>query len=321
MKKICLTIAIALLACTATTAQDTATVYRSVFGDSVTEWYDMYYSIGIDCAMATTAYVCQSSDDTVTLGGKQYLYSEWHFDNGFYFEDEILYLRESEDHSRLYARLYIPHTDSILPEILIMDLNLNVGDTLDKSNLEQWLTAFPNMYSEALTIVIDSIRYIDGRKYLYTRYSQYPWHNLVFIEGVGPSMGMYYPAVRYYQEFSLLLCCYKDTEPVYRVPFDDVRVFCDTVENCVIRCGFGGITELDKSVVSIYPNPADDYIVCDGDFAEPRRALIFNASGKVVGVSHIVGGSKVDISSLNPGIYFLTVGDGRSLKTHKFIKL
>ena len=109
-----------------------------------------------------------------------------------------LYLRESDTHDKLFGRIKYDD-NSVTREFLIMDLSLDVGDTL---NTDDWaeLNVHPNQLNPVITI--DSIYYKDGRKHLRTdfigkgkHWSTWPpviYDTLTFIEGVGPDMGLPY---------------------------------------------------------------------------------------------------------------------------------
>jgi len=82
-----------------------------------------------------------------------------------------------------------------------------------------------------------------------------------------------------------------------------------------------GVTEKNELKFNIYPNPASDYLVVEGVGFKKLSFTIYN----IVGQSVIVGNldnnsSKVNITSLNAGIYFIKINTESRAKTIKFIK-
>jgi hypothetical protein len=80
-------------------------------------------------------------------------------------------------------------------------------------------------------------------------------------------------------------------------------------------------TEIDKSeMISIYPNPSDKYIYLDlNDLCNENETEIFDSSGEIV--MAVKNTNKIDISQLNPGIYFVkSKCQGKYLRG-KFTKL
>lgn len=86
------------------------------------------------------------------------------------YSNHNFYIRESEDFSKLF--LYLKDIDT---EYLIADLNLNVGDNINQ------------------TQVVDSIYYYNGLKHLrFYEYNEIYQSKFTFIEGVGTNFGLFY---------------------------------------------------------------------------------------------------------------------------------
>lgn len=78
-------------------------------------------------------------------------------------------------------------------------------------------------------------------------------------------------------------------------------------------------TKVVTEIVNVFPNPATDLI----KFNLPadqilKNIIITNISGKVV--SNASTSTQIDISSLNAGLYFITINTNISIYTGKFIK-
>jgi beta-glucosidase len=87
-----------------------------------------------------------------------------------------------------------------------------------------------------------------------------------------------------------------------------------------LRTGQNAISSLNNSSISIYPNPANDFITVHSDYS--GSIVIYNASGKIELLSTLDDNQQnINISNLKAGIYLLkiTSGSGQFLIS-KFIK-
>ncbi|MDA0685128.1 MAG: T9SS type A sorting domain-containing protein, partial [Bacteroidetes bacterium] len=72
----------------------------------------------------------------------------------------------------------------------------------------------------------------------------------------------------------------------------------------------------EDSLLSIYPNPAQDVLRFDS--IEAGRVLIYDTTGRVVLSQDVgVGISSIDISTLATGLYLVRLGDGIHDSLHK----
>ena len=83
-------------------------------------------------------------------------------------------------------------------------------------------------------------------------------------------------------------------------------------------------TKQDKDFISIYPNPAGDFMFLQLNRGEAiSNIAIYNITGQKLMNQAISGSGKflrIDCASLPSGIYFLSVNTGNGIKTKKFIK-
>lgn len=78
-----------------------------------------------------------------------------------------------------------------------------------------------------------------------------------------------------------------------------------------------GIDDIESNPVTVYPNPAEQFIILDG-INDNAKIDIFNITGqRVKSFSVETNGEQMDISDLNSGIYLTRVNDA---ETFKFIK-
>ncbi len=85
-----------------------------------------------------------------------------------------------------------------------------------------------------------------------------------------------------------------------------------------------GINEaIDNSLITIYPNPANDFIMINTQSINNNEIQIFNAYGQNVMIveSHCnVPQQRIDISQLPAGIYFIRISNDVNNITKKIIK-
>jgi hypothetical protein len=76
-----------------------------------------------------------------------------------------------------------------------------------------------------------------------------------------------------------------------------------------------GITIEDNEIIRIYPNPANTYTFVDLECIsnKPYDLEIYTLNGKIIRSQKFTGG-KLNVSSLNSGIYFLILKDEKDLK-------
>ena len=347
MKKICLTIVIALFVCTAALAQDTATVYRSVFGDSVTVWTEALMILSSEAGEGSSCdpYIRVAFlNDTVVVLGKRYIRAITGISinsiNHIYGD---VMLRESPDHSKLYG-YYLNPDGTILniewifnqdsTELTFMDLSLNVGDTLKNGIWQSSENIQP--------LIIDSVYYKNGQKHLRTNLVR-RWNRtnfmdtMEFVEGVGPTWGMNYgwchdmSCIQQGKIFHTMICCIHDSVREYH---NDIiadsnfesSVFFHVYNDCYAREWHSDVEwhqdigSVYNPIVTMYPNPANDVIYLSGIDDDVKYCVIYNSIGAPEGLFGIGSDGKIDVSSLQKGLYFMIL-NGNKYRSLKFIKL
>jgi hypothetical protein len=82
-----------------------------------------------------------------------------------------------------------------------------------------------------------------------------------------------------------------------------------------------GVTEKNELKFNIYPNPASDYLVVEGVGLKKLNFSIYNIVGQAVIVDKLDNNnSKINITCLNAGIYFIKINTADKTKTIKFVK-
>ncbi len=74
-----------------------------------------------------------------------------------------------------------------------------------------------------------------------------------------------------------------------------------------------------KLSVTVFPNPADEYIQVDFSNKSTASYMINDISGKTIR-SGTIEGDKVGLESLEPGTYFISILNGKEKVTKRFVK-
>ena len=95
---------------------------------------------------------------------------------------------------------------------------------------------------------------------------------------------------------------------------------CSDTSACYL-VDYTGISEYYKGVISIHPNPANNVLYIDGDhLSSIKQVVVTSTSGEILlNVDKI--GNELDISKLEPGVYFIHFSHILSEEIIKFIKL
>lgn len=83
-----------------------------------------------------------------------------------------------------------------------------------------------------------------------------------------------------------------------------------------------GINEINSGVLAIYPNPATNMVYVELESNIPAQSVkVFDFTGRLVMEQNVSASSiKMDISSLNNGMYLLQVVTAKGTSTHKVVK-
>lgn len=115
----------------------------------------------------------------------------------------------------------------------------------------------------------------------------------------------------------------------FALPFvgsiDDIRIYNLKLTNTEITQLFNETnpittsvneTQMENNSIKIYPNPTNS--ILNVEVKEQTQISIVNILGEIVKIEPISGSSKLDISNLNAGVYFIR--DSNTRKAVKFIK-
>ncbi|WP_127846020.1 T9SS type A sorting domain-containing protein [Psychroflexus aestuariivivens] len=269
--------------------------YESIFGNNETYWNYYINQFGDDPPQLVGDIIFILSDElyTNTTTGETYRV----FDGGYVDEDsnefiivapEFYYLREDTGTGKVWL---LQPQFSEDEEILVIDMNLEVGDDFD------FLTA-----EGTQTTTVTNVYYQNNLKHIVFDYSEdievgdeIISQDLVFIEGVGSSLGYLNYAFRKH-----LVCSEKDGIPTFE---NDETAF-DSF--CVLS--MLNSTSFENSLnIYVYPNPAKNKLFIKSPNQNNLNLEIFNLEGKSVAQHQLKNTRKVNISNLNSGIYLVKV--------------
>ncbi len=289
------------------------THYRSVFGDTITTWTFVYQWDKSDFS-SIASYYEHFASDTVIWDGTTYKYLRLGYSQETFYYDTALrtevsftprefVLRESADHSRLYRR-----TSEEDEEILIMDLNWQVGDTVVL--WDRWLGQSSD------TTTIDSVYHVDGRKHLRTthrlKFHPETMDTLLFIEGVGPTLG--FEPFEASHVLVPLLCCYlrdlDDYQAIveYERYFPGWQIWQQFGNTCFPPMEIGIADSDNPAPITIHPNPTHGIVHLELPDGGKTDVEVFDFCGLRV-LATVLDGEKpkIDLSHLPRGVYFLNV--------------
>lgn len=178
-------------------------------------------------------------------------------------------------------------SDNGITEILLYDFTANVGDTLrygDFANEE---------YLILDSISIEQIGGVNRKKFWLGLESNWMGEYAIetWIEGIGSDQGLLYSGWYivcggYYRA----LCYHQNEELIWQNPEYDA-------------CSIDAVEEVNKTEMTIYPNPTSDMVVIEGIKAE--EIDIYNINGQLV--NNVQGTNEVSVVGLPEGIYLLRV--------------
>jgi len=82
-----------------------------------------------------------------------------------------------------------------------------------------------------------------------------------------------------------------------------------------------GSSFFNKNEIRIYPNPATNYLHMNCNSQVIDEVSIVDVSGKIILKEKQFKSKRINIASVNPGIYFLNIIVNNNSKTHSFIKI
>lgn len=81
------------------------------------------------------------------------------------------------------------------------------------------------------------------------------------------------------------------------------------------------VPSIEKKQILIYPNPVKDFLFINLENQEDSKIRIFDMNGKLQFTENLIlPNSKIDLTFLNNGVYFIQIITKKTVETHKIIK-
>jgi hypothetical protein len=189
-------------------------------------------------------------------------------------------------------------------DTLLYDFNLSVGSPLPYTYNN------PN-YPNVIVISIDSISLSDGYHKRYKLDIGVSLDSAAIIEGIGSTFGLLTPLVGHFENGDAILCFSQNNVTIY----PNASASCDLT--------VGVPSEKHEEVLTIYPNPAQNFIHIQNHFASPLQITVLSVYGTIVYKTTLAKDAavKIDLSDLSAGMYLVTALSDKNLVSRTIIKL
>ncbi len=197
----------------------------------------------------------------------------------------IFYTLLREEDGKVWKRYSIAH-----PETLLYDFTASVGDTLTIGDFGQRL-------------IIDSIGTVqignaDRKKFWLRLQSNNPGgyqFTETWVEGIGSDYGLLWSGYLAIPDgWHCLLCFHQNGELIWENP---------EYSDCTFNGVINEVEENDDAGITVYPNPARDRIVIEGE--EVCSVQVYNALGQMV--KTVQDTNEISVAGLPEGVYLLKV--------------
>jgi len=311
-----------------------AQTFKSYFGKEYSKWYILYD--GKTCPNTFNYLTC--ANRTTIIEGKTYQF--------LYEINEPLndivnsvpantisyqYLREDSVSGRLYYRYMINSGfgTSYSPEILVSDMSLHVGDSIQlkvtDANLSLWDNLKLSTYDNNYYAVVDSVFFKDGLKKIrtsalfnsdYNNLFEKPKTALTFTEGVGSNLSpiLDYCHFAYMSDISKLMCNVQDNNTTHF----NISGQCKLKE---LICDLVGVHKIED-------NQNFSFTLSDGNINIKFTSLfsgkvrLLQSTGMVIYKTPIENSTehRINTQSLLSGVYILqTINFNGVITTRKLI--
>jgi len=280
--------------------------YMDVFGQServIVDENRIWSTLEVHCmpnGNNYSTYYIRFAEDTI-IDGLSYK-RMWHCNEESQTNWNLYgFIREDEDN-----KVFVRPPDYI--EGLIYDFGCSVGDTI-----ETWNIYLNNDTLHFVVTDIDSVLLLDGYRKRVTLLETNNQLEEVWVEGLGSYYGIlnsgnnaYGGSCGSYEA----LCFESEGDLIYQHPDYNTCYYDFSVST----------EELAEERMSIYPNPAKDYVYLDFSEEGNREIDLFDLTGKIF-LKKFASGNKVllNLQELKMGIYFIKIVSDDSFPPFKVI--
>ena len=317
--------------------EDSTHVYKSIFGEDSTQWNEL--RIDHDCqsiGFHTYRFKANHAFDSVGDDGATYCLIDF-ASNPYRIMGEYIWIRlvESEKHDRVYLQYLPAYLDSSIHELLVMDLNLQEGDTFLIRRIRYDYAHLDSIY-DSIPVVVDSVYYEDSVKHIrfdsvwrcyYSGfYSDLQIVPLEFIEGLGTSFGCFYQTIDRWYNYdyelnNIMQCCFHDGEKVYGCTwFPYYSWFTDS---CFVDIYFdgGAVSETGKEYYTLFPNPHDGGTSLYNPEGRFIKLEVYDMSGRRMLTAESSETSiPIEMTSWPAGVYLIRIEENGQVSYLKSVK-
>ena len=267
------------------------------FPDSNAVWNETFYTPPVGFTNYNGYYIYFLAGDTIisSLDYKKVLTTgTWVYSsslNGFvnYFQNKYVGAIRQDI---LNKKVYFCDSSSITDRLLY-NFNLNVGDTLP--------ITFNNTVNTNYVSSIDSILIgTSYRKQFHISkagaYTSPDSNYTVLIEGIGSACGLIDPIIPGGPWNYTRLNCFSQNNRVVYSPYGH----CDSTLSIKT-------INTQETIFNIYPNPSNGSFVIEPSNQTKQTMQVYDVNGKLVLSQTITGKTSIDASSLNEGVYNISL--------------
>ncbi|MDB2597040.1 T9SS type A sorting domain-containing protein [Schleiferiaceae bacterium] len=235
--------------------------------------------------------------------------------NKLYFTRDTLFMSNLKYGGLLRSdNNYVMHIDTLNQLDTLYNFDLNLGDSA-------YFNIF-GMFPEWLEVTeIDSVQigssFYKTIEFAEPSVSAFDWLDEKWIEGIGSIHGPLFP--HYPRKFSeetpdsmFLTCSFTNASQVWNHP---------AYSSCYTNV-YLDIDEKKETIFKVYPNPFSEYVILESQyFPNQTRIELYNSIGQLLNEFEPTSSIyKIDLRSLNNGIYFLKIKIESHYKTIELIK-
>lgn len=204
-------------------------------------------------------------------------------------------IRQDTTNKKVY--IIPPSNDT---ECLLYDFTLQIGDTV-----KGYLQSFNFGYD--IVEAIDSILIDNTYR---TRWKINSCYEIYLIEGIGSTYGLFQLSPGCVSDLPYFnMNCFRQNNEV---------IYTDSSTSCALITSTNSVENISSNLI-IYPNPSTGTFTVSNSNGTIKEIIISDLMGKFILQQHVDKQTKVNISGLDQGIYFLKIIDNAGRTVNKRI--
>lgn len=204
-------------------------------------------------------------------------------------------IRQDTTNKKVY--IIPPSNDT---EYLLYDFTLQIGDTV-KGYLQSFAFGYDTVEAIDSVLIDDTYR---------TRWKINGCYEIYLVEGMGSTYGLFQPSPGCVADLPYFyLHCFRQNNQV---------VYTDSSTSCALITSANSIENISNDLI-VYPNPSTGTFTVSNNNGTIREIVISDIMGNFIRQQHADKQTKVTISGLDPGLYFLKITDNAGRTVNKKI--